>query len=461
MQQLTGMDAAFLDIETSEMPMHVLGVVVLSPEGDGVWSFRRLREILLERIHLMPPFRQRLVDVPLGLDLPYWINDGNFDVDRHLTRVSVAEGSDDKALGELAATLAAERLDRSRPLWELTVFEGLTGGRVALVAKIHHCAVYGAAGADLIAHLFDFDALEREVDPPTEEFVGESAPSALSVAAKGALKQVTSPARVARVLAGSAGRLGSLASAGVRQIRGQGTSALPFGAPRTVLNGALTASRSLAFARAPLADAKAVKDRYDVKLNDVVLAATAAALRSYLFRRDALPGKPLVASCPMAVGQSTETTNILSAMLVPLALDIEDPVERLLSIAKATIGSKEMASALGADMFLEMAELTPRALIAAGVRLYSGWRLSGLHPPMQSLVVSNIPGPPIPLYIAGARVEAIYPMGPLLPGTGLNMTVISNLDDLDVGLVACPDLVDDVWEIAHGFTRGIAELAAG
>ena len=188
MQQLTGMDAAFLDIETAEMPMHVLGVVVLSPEDDSVWSFRRLREVLLERIHLMPPFRRRLVDVPLGLDLPYWVDDGEFDVDRHLSRVTASEGSDDKSLAEIAASLAAERLDRSRPLWEMAVVEGLSGGRVALIARIHHCAVYGAAGADLIAHLFDFDPLGRSVDPPAEEFVGEPAPSAVTLAAKGALK---------------------------------------------------------------------------------------------------------------------------------------------------------------------------------------------------------------------------------------------------------------------------------
>ena len=460
MQQLTGMDAAFLDIETAEMPMHVLGIVLLAPEDDGVWSFRRLRELLLERIHLMPPFRQRLVDVPLGLDLPYWIQDGEFDVDRHLTRVTASQGSDEHTLSELAAVIASERLDRSRPLWELSVIEGLSGGRVALVAKIHHCAVYGAAGADLIAHLFDFDAAGRTADAPESEFVGEQPPPSIALAAKGALKQATSPARLARTLAGTAGRLGTLATTGVRQVRSQGRSALPFAAPRTSLNGALTPRRSIAFARASLSDATAVKDRYDVKLNDVVLAATASALRKYLAKRDALPGRPLIASCPMAVGQSTETTNVLSAMLAPLDLEISDPVVRLKTIADATRGSKEMAGALGADMFLQMAELTPRALIATGVRLYSGLRLSALHPPMQSLIVSNIPGPPIPLYVAGAAVEAIYPMGPLLPGTGLNMTVISNQDALDVGLVGCPDLVEDVWEIADGFVSGIAELSA-
>jgi WS/DGAT/MGAT family acyltransferase len=226
-----------------------------------------------------------------------------------------------------------------------------------------------------------------------------------------------------------------------------------------LLNGRLTGRRDTAFTRVDFSDIKLVKDAFGTKVNDVVLAAVTSSLRDYLVARDALPSKPLVASVPVNVGAGAIAgTDKITAIMVPLPVQVTDPVDQLRECARLSVESKGMGDALGMDSIGGMADLVPPLLLMGGSRLYDGFGLSRLHPPLQSLVVSNMPGPPIPLYLAGARVDAVYPFGPLLPGSGLNITVLSNMGNLDVGLIGCPDLVPDLWEIADGFPRAVAEL---
>jgi diacylglycerol O-acyltransferase / wax synthase len=246
-----------------------------------------------------------------------------------------------------------------------------------------------------------------------------------------------------------------------RAVTSRAPLALPFAAPRTPLNGRLTHRRQAAFTKVDFADVQEVKNAFGTKVNDVVLAAVTYALRDYLLARDALPGRPLVASVPVNIGAgAVEGTDKISALLVPLPVQTADPVDQLLAVAEATRGSKGLTDALGPETVGDVAALLPPLLLMGGSKIYDGLGMSRLHPPVQSLVVSNMPGPPIPLYLAGARVKAVYPFGPLLPGSGLNITVLSNMGDLDVGLLGCPDLVPDLWHLADAFPDGVAALLA-
>jgi diacylglycerol O-acyltransferase len=460
MDQLSAMDASFLYIESPTVPQHVLGVMLFDAEGsEGRFSIERFREVLEERIHLLPAFERRLVQVPLHLDHPYWIHDPDVDLDAHLHRATLPAPADLQTLGRFVGDVGSKPLDRVRPLWELWLVDGLASGQVALVAKMHHSTLYGAAGADMMAHLLDFGPEGREIEPPPAARE-EEAPSAVSLMARAALNTARQPVRVVQTVGGSAKRIGQIGGMVGRAVTKRSPVTLPFTAPKVdYINGRLTASREAAFTKVDFDHIKQVKDAFGTKVNDVVLAAVTQSLRTYLVKRDALPGKPLVASVPMNIGAGAVAgTDKISALLVPLPVLTEDPVDQLMEVAEFSRNSKGMIDALGTDSIGDVAELVPPLLVMGGSKLYDGLGLSRLHPPLQSLVVSNMPGPPIPLYCAGARVDAVYPFGPLLPGAGLNITVLSNMGNLDVGLLGCPDLVPDLWEIANGFPAAVATL---
>jgi WS/DGAT/MGAT family acyltransferase len=260
---------------------------------------------------------------------------------------------------------------------------------------------------------------------------------------------------------GSGARVAQLAGMAGRAVSSKSPVTLPFSAPRTLINGRLTGRRETAFTKVDFAHIKEIKDAFGTKVNDVVLAAVTSSLRDYLLARDALPTRPMVASVPVNVGSGAVAgTDKISAIMVPLPVQIADPVKQLLECARLSLESKGVGDALGPDTIGGVTELVPPLLVVGGSKLYDSFGLSRLHPPLQSLVVSNMPGPPIPLFLAGARVDAVFPFGPLLPGSGLNITVLSNMGNLDVGLIACPDLVPDLWEIADGFPAAVAELLA-
>jgi diacylglycerol O-acyltransferase len=458
MQQLSGMDAAFVHLETPTTPMQVVGVIVLDTSAmDAPFDLKRLRATLEERLHLIPPFRRRLVEVPLHLDRPYWVEEAP-DLDRHLFSITAPAPGDDHALGRVAGDLAAQVLDHAKPLWEMWLVEGLAGGRVAIVAKMHHATMYGAAGADLIGHIFDLDPAGQEIAPPDIPPEDEPHPSALRLLARAARSQATAPARLAKELVSSTRNVASTAAGVARKTFGDAPSSLRL-APRSPLNGSLTGRRDVAFGRVSLAEVKAVKNAVGGTVNDVILALVAQAMRSYFLARGEAPTEPLSISVPVAVGEGdVATTDRIGAMLVSLPVDIDDPLEQLRQIVVTTQQSKSLTKSLGPDVFANWADLTAPPLLIAGARLYSNLRLADFHRPLQNLVVSNVPGPPIPLYTAGARVESIYPLGPLLPGSGLNITVLSNQDNIDFGLLACPDLVPDLWSIPATLEPTLAAL---
>ena len=456
-EQLAGMDAAFLALETPELPMHVVGVLLLDPAGGADFSVARLRQVVADRVHLMPPFCRRLVATPLSLDKPYWRYDSHIDVNEHIREERLPSG-DLRAVGDAVGAIASRPLDRSRPLWELHVLSGLDDGRYALVAKVHHSTLYGAAGAEFIAQLLDLSPEGMDVAPAVPG-VSPASPGRVDLVRRTVLAQARRPLDIGRlVFRGGRNVVGTTRSL-VDVVRRHGRVALPAIAPRTAISGPLTPAREAAFTAVSLDDAKTVKDAAGVKLNDVVLGMVALALRRYLEARDDVPDRPLAAGVPVNAGEGdTAGTNTLATMLVALPVDEREPADLLKAVHESTVAAKEFINVVGLSAVAELAEVTPPAMLSMVSWLTRTFGLESMQPPMANVVVSNVMGPPIPLYLAGARVDAIFPLGPLLPGVGMNITVLSNLDRLDIGVMACPDVVDDVWEIVESLPDALKAL---
>ena len=455
MRQLTGLDAAFLNMEHAAAPLHVGSVIVVDPSTAEDAGYDRLLRTIRERLHLVPPFRWRLAHTPFGLDHPYWVDDPDFDLEYHVRRIAVPPPADDHGLAEIIARIHARPLDRSRPLWELYLIEGLPDGRQAVYTKVHHAAVDGVSGAELLSILLDV-----EPDPPApepQEITPESDPTALTQLgwmAKGVAKQ---PIRIGRAVARStsalplAGRMIESALPDVLRNRtGDGLIAGPrVAAPRTMFNAPLSPHRRFAFAAMPLDAVKDVKNAHGCKLNDVVMALVAGGLRRYLERHDALPDEPLQAAVPISVRtpeQVGQAGNAVNSMFASLATNVADPAERLRVSASAMDVAKE-SNALPATILRDMTQFAVPALAASAARTITRLRWSDRVRAPVNVVVSNVPGPPIPLYYAGARMEGIYPVSVVSDGMGLNITVFSYLDKLQFGLVADRDLVPDLWDM--------------
>ncbi|HWC39489.1 MAG TPA: wax ester/triacylglycerol synthase family O-acyltransferase [Acidimicrobiales bacterium] len=458
MKRLSGLDSMFLYAETPSMHMHVTGVVLLDPSTmPGGYSADTLKEMLRGRIHLLPPFRERVVTVPFQLANPVLIEDPDFDIDNHVFRVGVPSPGTVQELAELVGNISSRPLDRSKPLWEMWVAEGLEHGYVALIAKMHHSVIDGVTGADLMVHLFDLEP-DAKVEPPEQEWEPEHKPSDLEMVGHSLVSRLRHVGQVFPTIA-STGRSALELLRLVRRSEGPGAT-LPFTAPRTMFNRAITPHRSIAFGKASLDDFKLVKKVFGTTVNDVVLAACAGSLRNWLIAHDDLPDKPLVASVPVSVRDEgkPDLANQISAMFVGLPVQLEDPVERLLRIQGDTKAAKEVHGALGADTLQNWAQFAGPTVFSRAARFYSASKLAERHPVVHNLVISNVPGPPVPLYSAGARVAAVYPLGPILEGAGLNLTVLSNMGSVDFGAIASRELVPDLWDIATGFTESIEEL---
>lgn len=458
MERLTGLDAGFLSMETPTAPMHVAGLAIFDPSTvQGRFDVGHLREIYGGRLHLAPPFRRRLREVPFGLHHPLWIEDPEFDIDWHLRHVAVPAPGGPRELAELAARLNAIPLDRSRPLWEMWLIEGVAGGHVAVLSKVHHAAIDGASGNEITVATLDLAPEGGEVAPPEEEWRPDTVPSDLEMLAHATRSLLLSPLHMMQ-----AARRTVDAALGRRSLRTTHSPPSPFAAPKTSINGPLTRQRVFATTSLSLPAVKAVKAHHDVKVNDVVLALCAGALRRWFDERGETLDAPLVAMVPVSVrteGEKGAMGNRVSSMLVSLATEVGDPTVRLHVIGDATREAKER-HAIGADALTDWAEFAAPALLGRAARLYSRMHLADIHRPVFNVTISNVPGPPFPLYSAGARLVANYPMGPIFDGAGLNMTVMSYREQLDFGLQGDPALLGDPWVLAGHLEDALAELAA-
>ena len=461
LQRLSGLDASFLYLETSTQPLHVCSVLELDASTiPGGYSFERLRDELALRITAIPTFREKLSNTFLNLDHPVWVEDEEFDIDRHVHRVGLPAPGGRVELAEICGHLASLPLDRRRTLWEMWAIEGLDGsdarkgGRLAVMTKVHHAAVDGVTGANLMSQLCSV-----EPNAPAPEPVEASADvNPLRIALGGLGRFASRPINLATSVLPSTV---STVFDTVRRVAGGRAMANPFAAPQTPFNGSVTAHRNVAFSQLDLEDVKTVKDHFGVKVNDVVMALVSGVLRKFLIDRGELPESTLVAMVPVSVHDRSDRPgrNQVSGMFSSLHTDIDDVGQRLMAIAEGNTVAKEHSSAIGATLLQDWSQFAGPAVFGVAMRVYARTRLTESRP-VHNLVVSNVPGPQIPLYFLGAEVQAMYPLGPIFHGAGLNITVMSLNGRLNVGLISCPELLPDLWDMADGFTAGMAELLA-
>jgi len=456
MERLNGLDAGMLYAETAAWHMHAGALFVMEQPADD--PARVLHDLLRARMHLLTPLHRRLAEAPLHLGMPAWVDTPDVDVAAHIQRVGAPSPGGPRELAELAGHLFATKLDRDRPPWEFWVIERLEADRVAFLLKIHHSLLDGVRAARLYEVLFDLEPDAPLTRPGIHGAHDESTPSTVALLADAARFAVGTPRRVLQLAADLARATVGLGRI-LRSPR-RGDATLPFGAPRTSLNRALTPRRSVAFTSVALADVREVKNAFGVTVNDVALAMCAGALRQYLEHRDELPSRSLVAQIPVGVhrADSRADGNFVAPTGARLHTEIGDPADRLLAIHASTRSAKDVQVALGDDLVTHALETVPPALLTAGVGLYQSLGLAEHHPPIFNLIVSNVTGPPFPLYFAGGRLDASYLLGPLLLGSGLNITLVSYRDRIDFGIVTCPDVVERPWEIAEALPAALADL---
>lgn len=453
MKPLSGLDALFLHLETPATPMHVGAVHLLEhpPRGDFL---ARVRRHVASRLHLSPVFTRQLATMPLDFANPVWVRADQVDIERHVVRVVLPQPGTMAQLEAAVARLHAQPLDRRRPLWRFHVIEGLQNGGLAFYTKVHHATLDGASGVVLAQALLDLSPRPRKVEsarrrrrdePGLVALVG-TAMRVTGTQTAHLLRQLPAMARVAlQLLRGSTGFSRNLA----------------FG-PRTPFNRVIDRGRSFATASLPLAEARRVADAHGVTLNDVVLALVSGALRSYLSTRGGVPQKSLVVAMPVSLREAgnVEATTLATMTLASLATRIDDPVARLRAIHASTQAAKEVTRALKGVIPTDFPSLGLPWLLSAAAALYGRTSLADRIPPLANLVVSNVPGPALPLYLAGARLRTYWPVSIVEHGLGLNITLQSYAGSLDFGIIAARVGIPDARPIARGLEVALAELAA-
>ncbi|MEW5812207.1 MAG: wax ester/triacylglycerol synthase family O-acyltransferase [Actinomycetota bacterium] len=460
MERLGGLDAGLLYSESAAVPLHVCSVVVVDTSTvPGGFTYEKFRRDIGDRVRALPELRAKLSDSQLNLDHPVWVQDKAFDLDRHLNRIALPSPGGRDELAEVCGHIASVPLDRSKPLWEMWTIEGLdgaaldAGGPLAMMIKVHHAAVDGVSAANLLETLCDF---EPDAPPPAPvDGPGDATPWA--IAADGLVRFATRPLHLARVVPATAAMVGKTVT---RAVSGTAMAA-PFAAPKTRFNAEVTSERSIAVVQLDLSDVKKVKNHHDVKVNDVVMALCAGALRGFLADRDELPPKPMIAFVPSSVQGQTNRPgrNQLSGMFCNLHTDVADSSERLQAIAQSTRRAKEHSGSLGPTLLVDLAQMISRNTY----NLLLGVLSRAPVPPATAanVVISNVAGPPATLYSCGAEVKALYPLGPIFHTAGLNITVMSVADRLNVGIISCPQLVDNLWDLADRFDVELGELLQG
>ncbi|NUU21169.1 MAG: wax ester/triacylglycerol synthase family O-acyltransferase, partial [Streptomycetaceae bacterium] len=456
--KLSGLDSAFLALESETWPMHVvcLTIVDASAAGGRV-DYEAFKETLAKRLPRLPLLSRKLVQSPWGLSRPHWVVDPDFDYRDHVHRATVPAPGGRRELAELAEQIYRHRLDRDRPLWEWWVVDGLENGRIAHLWKVHHACIDGRAGASMQEVFFDADphgGVSRELVPlpmPDEE---DPLPEGFARVTDMARSVAGTPVRLA-------GRLGSTAQGVVSAaMTGRLSQAMPLNMPRTRFNEPVGKERSYGFCTVSLSDVKTVKNAFGVKVNDVVLAIVGGAVREQLDFFGELPDKQLVGTVPVDAtkGDTRSSGNLITGMLVGLSTDVADPAERLLCVHENALASKAVQGALGNDALANLADAPPPAVVSLGGDLYRGARIASLLPPVCNAVISNVPGPRATLYSQGQKVEAFHSMGIVADGFGLFVGGMSYDDQIDIGVLADRAALPDPFALADSIVEQLNVL---
>jgi WS/DGAT/MGAT family acyltransferase len=480
MRQLTSLDASFLALESSNQTGHVAGLTILDPSTtkSGELTFEDIRNLMEERLPLLPPLRWRLVEVPFGLDYPYWLDDPEFDLDFHVRELALPPGGAKEKLAEQVARIVSRPLDRARPLWELYLIHGLENGHKALLTKIHHSMVDGLSGAEIMGVLFDLQPEGRELPEP-ERDGADREPGEMEMLSRGLMGLPRYPLRLLRslptalpnldespVLAGIPGTsfVAKMTDRLSRLVSNRESGVLAhthYKAPKTCFNGRISPHRRFAFGQIDLDEVKEVKNQLGCTVNDVVVAICAGAVRSWLLEHDELPPEPLVVQVPVSVRTDEQMGtfgNRIMLMSAPLFTNDPNPIRRVRKTHDALKAMKEHHKALPAELLQDTNHFIPPAVFARAARATFAISTSGRGRPTWNLVVSNVPGPQFPLYCAGAQLVANYPVSVITDGMGLNITVMSYCGKMDFGIVADRDQMPDLWSMLDRLRDSLEEL---
>jgi WS/DGAT/MGAT family acyltransferase len=476
--RLSALDSAFLDLEEhSSAHMHVALVMIFTGQAP---TQQELVEHVLRRLHLVPRYRQRLAYVPHDLARPIWTDDPRFNPYYHVRHTALPRPADEAALKRLAGRLFSQRLDRSKPLWEIWLVERLAGGRFALIAKTHHALVDGISGVDITTVLFDSDPEPTLTDQPgrspdgwlgqaagragsgqvsSEPWTASPLPGEAKLAGEALLERATMPveaARGARTLLSDPQRAISRLRDGLRSITATALPGINAAAPESPFNVDIGPHRRYTFLDAELAQFKAIKDSLGGTLNDVVLAAVSLALGRYLRKRghdtDGLELKAMVPVSVRADAQRGALGNKVAAMWAPLPVGVKNPVDCLQQITRATEDLKRSGQAVGAQVLTNLAGFAPPTILNQAARLQARQRFF-------NLVVTNVPGPQFPLYLLGRRLQVLYPVVPLAQRQALGIAVMSYDGHLGFGLLGDFDALPELDAIAQDLRRAVASLA--
>jgi diacylglycerol O-acyltransferase len=498
-RKLSAMDASFLYLETPEMPMHVGSMAIFRlPEGYKGDFFEDFKAMIASRLHIAPILKSRLEKAPLDIDHPSWVEDDQFDIDRHIFRASLPAPRDRATLERIVGWMHAKLLNRARPLWEFYVFEGMKDNEIGLYSKMHHACIDGGAGAALTNMIYDLTPVPREIEPPTERAkVGQEPrdiaanlidsyqqlwrqPFDASAAAKGielprsgksdlgsilfdnAMFQIENAVKFAgnvpTLLKSVSDVVGKIADPKSRD------SIVGMMSPPTLLNKQISSERSFAGVSIPLSRAKAVAKAAGGKLNDVVLAISSGVVRRYLVERGALPSKSMTAAVPISLREegNTDANNQVFGMICSIATNVEDPKTRLETIIAQSTKSKEISHPLRALMpqVSNVSMLGAPIMMQILALLYSRSSLSDVLPPTANITVSNVPGPRQTLYAAGAELLHIFPVSISTHGLALNITVQSYRDQLDFGFIAGANIIPHVEVLCSLVPEEFAALEA-
>ncbi|MCP5030706.1 MAG: wax ester/triacylglycerol synthase family O-acyltransferase [Actinomycetia bacterium] len=471
MKQLSGLDAGFLYMETPTTFGHINSVSIYErPRTRGFKPYELFRGQIESRLDQLEPLRRRLVEVPFGLDHPWWIEDPDFDLDFHLRHIAAPPPGGDRELADLVARIISRPLDRRRPLWEAYVIEGLKQRRWAVLLKVHHATIDGASGAELLTLLLDDqpdDGTSREPSAPSAkgpESKPEAVPSPTQMLTRTALNFAMRPERMARAQLKAWRQATDIAT----RHRGESIAAnlpsKPLGpAPTTPFNKAISPQRRFAFRTTSLDDIKAIKNHFGATVNDVVMAACAGGLRHYLQNHDQLSDRPLLAAVPVSMRTGDETekwTNRVSSIVAALPTHLEDRLERLAFTNSSMNEAKATFDLVPMDALVDFSQFSPPALFTETAAIATRMRLADRLNPAVNLIISNVPGPRQALYLGPCKLAHYYPVSTIAEGQGLNITVQSYEDKLDFGLVGCRELMPDIWDVLDYVVEEITAFTA-
>jgi len=467
MRQMGGQDASFIYNEAPRMPMHIAGLAIYDPSTapGGTVTFKGILDHIRSRIALVPSYRERMVRVPFDMDHPWWIVDPEFDLEFHVRHIALPEPGDWRQLCIQAARLHARELDLERPLWEMYVIEGLDHvegvppGSFAVLTKTHHAAIDGVSGAELTAVINDLtpDAPPPPVPdgPPPEQL-----PSPYELMMRAGVNNATQPQRFAEFMRRAMPTMPTMPTFPGAAPRLPAQTA----APRTRFSGTVTAHRVIENRSFDLGEVRRIKAAVPgATINDAVLAVVAGALRRYLESKDELPTDPLVVMAPVSIRSEEEKGamgNRVSAMMLPIPTNIADPVERLRVVHATTQETKGMAAAIPAGTLTDFNQFIPWALAGLAARTAASFRMAETMAPAINTVVTNVPGPQVPLYMAGAKLLKQFGMGPVTDGMGIIHPVFSYNGEIAVSVTACREMMPDPAFYAECLQSSFDELAA-